>query len=114
MKIQTSFDFGETVSISEVKISINLEATIADAWALPDIREVLAENIEPLLRQFKATEGSIARAKERILLSGKLAKEVGAPYQYDTENHLIVDMNNRAKQYSVRDYLEGKVPDLPK
>lgn len=113
-----SFDFGDPLkSLGDVGISVNLDTTLGEMWQLPEVREVIAESIEPILRHLNLSEKGIEREKERILLSGRLFKEVSFPYRYDTRNHRIIsdrDDETNKKYYPVSDYLEGRLPGLPK
>lgn len=111
MKITTSFDVGDMVPVNDIKISITLETTPAEAWAIPDIRETIADNLDALLKNLQMNERGRVRERERILLSGKLTQELRYPYNYVCRNHYIQDMKNK-KDYSVKDYLEGRLPGL--
>ena len=77
---------------------------------LPDIRNVIANSIEPTLGHLGMSKRSIEWQKERIMLSGKLMESVKYPYRYDPDNHEIIDCRNGSK-YPVIDFLEGRLPD---
>ncbi|MCM1140963.1 MAG: hypothetical protein NC453_20535 [Muribaculum sp.] len=113
MNISTNFDFGdnELCAPSQIKITIKLDVTLGDVWEIPDIREVLAHAIVPVLENFKMSNRSITHYQEIIRLSGKLFSQVDYPYQYDVRNHNIIDQRDRSKKYPISDWLEGKLPD---
>ncbi len=110
MKIETTFDFGDIHSYNNIKISLRVELPITQIACLPDIREIIAESLEPHLRYLNLREEEITEKKEHILLSGFLSREVQYPYRYDDHNHSIVDYYDNKKWYSVRDYMDGKIP----
>ena len=79
-------------------------------WQLPNIREVIADGITPILKHLNMSERSRAEWKERIMLSGKLATDVKLPFRYLTSDHQIFDERDK-KLYPVSDWLEGRLPD---
>lgn len=113
MKISTSFDTGDEdlCSSCDIKIVLGIEIRLKDIWQLPNVRDVIAESIAPVLRHLRMSERSIKLNQEIIRLSGDLVAQVQYPYRYDVEEHCIVDRRDKSKRYPVSDWLEGKLPD---
>lgn len=110
MEISTSYDFGTPLkSPSEIEVKVEVSITLEDMWQLPNMREVIANGIQPILKQLNMPEQTIAEWIERIKLSGNLATTVKTPFRYLESEHMIVDVRNK-KHYPVSDWLEGKLP----
>lgn len=114
MKISTSFDFGnkDLVAPDDITIKVEIETRLGDIYQLPNVRDVIADSITPLLRHLKMSGERIKEEQEMIRLSGNLFENVSYPYIYSVEEHKIVDQRDRTKKYPISDWLEGKLPDL--
>lgn len=114
MKVTVSYDFGEKdlVCPSDIKITANVETSLGNSYFIPEIRAVIAGGLAPLLRQLQMPERSIDREIEALLMSGILSNILKYPYFYDNRNKCIKSHENKDVQFSIRDYLERKVPDL--
>lgn len=111
MKISTSFDLGDSVVPGQIKLYVKVESTLDESWSIPDIREILAQDIAPILRHMKMPEKNILRRMEQIRLSGILANAVKYPYRYDTLNHQVIDVDDPKHPIEVRDYLKALSED---
>lgn len=114
MKATVSYDFGseEFVSPSDIKITVNIEGRLGDSFIIPEIRSVIAGGLAPLLKQLKMSDRSIDREVEALMMSGILYRGLKYPYYYNLRNRDIRSLEDKNVKYSIRDYLEGKVPDL--
>lgn len=113
MKISTGFDVGENglCASCDIKISVNIEVCLGDIWQMPNVRDVIAQSIEPVLKHLRMSEQSIKRNQEVIRYSGVLLSQLEYPYQYDVDDCCIVNILDRTKKYPISDWLEGKLPD---
>lgn len=113
MKITTSFDFGnkDIVAPSDVTITVEVETRLGDIYQLPNVRDMIADSIVPLLKHLRMDGESIKNEQEIIRTSGYLFENVNYPYIYDVDRHKIVDQRDRAKKYPISDWLEGRLPD---
>lgn len=114
MKVSVTYDFGEKdlVSVSDIKISASVEATVGTSYFIPEIREVIAGGLAPILSHLNMPEKGIQAEIEALIMSGHLSHNLKWPYYYDDKNHVIRSREDSEEHYSIRDYLEGKVPDL--
>lgn len=114
MKVTVSYDFGEKdlVSSSDIKISVNVETRLGNSYFIPEIRAVIAGGLAPILRHLRMSEQSIDREIEVLMMSGHLFDNLKYPYYYNVCNRDIRSKEDKNASYSIRDYLEGKVPDL--
>lgn len=112
MKVTVSYDFGkdDLVSPSDIKITANIETTLGNSFFIPEIRAVIAGGLAPILRHLHITERSIDKEIDALMMSGFLFDNLEWPYYYDCENKDIRSRNDKEIRYSIRDYLEGKVP----
>lgn len=113
MDITTNFDLGagRAKPYREIVVTVGVRVRLKEIWSVPDIRQVIADSITPILRQMQMSERTLETEIERILLSGRLLNEVEYPYRYDPDRHEIVDEDGRC--YPVSDYLEGRLPGSP-
>lgn len=114
MKITVSYDFGEKdlVSPSDIKININVETALGHSYFIPEIRSVVAGGLAPILRHLRMSERSVDREIETLTMSGILFDCLKYPYYYDVDDRNIKSHEDKNAKYTIKDYLEGKVPDL--
>lgn len=113
MKIEISYDFGDgdLLPKDKVKMKASVEATVDEAFLVPDIRYILAQGIEPIYRHLQLSEREIERQKEKIRYGHILFQAASGKsrYRYKASEHIIVDTLTN-EEHSVSDYLEGKLP----
>lgn len=111
MKISVSFDFGDDLcSPFDIKVSANIETTLKDCALIPNVREVIAGGIEPILRYLHMNERRINEEVENILHSGEVYSGLDFPYYYDLANMSIRSHIDKDVRYSIKDFAEGKLP----
>lgn len=83
MEISTAYNFGTPLKLdSDIEVKVEITLTLDDMWQLPNIREIIANGIAPLLRHLNMPEHKIDEWHERIMLSGELAENVKPPFLY--------------------------------
>lgn len=114
MKITVSYDLGEDelVPSPDIKVTANIETTLGNSFFIPEIREVIAGGLRPILRHLRMSERIIDKEIDALMMSGHLFDNLKYPYYYDVRNKDIRRRDDKEIRYSIRDYLEGKVPDL--
>lgn len=113
MKITVSYDLGgNLVAPSDIKISANIETTVGNSPLVPDITEVMAGGLAPILQHLHMSEGWLEQTKNHIIYGGRLLKKLKYPFRYSIPDHAIINDLHKEVKYSVKDYLEGKVPGL--
>lgn len=114
MKVTISYDFGEKdlAFSSDIKISVNVETTLGNSYFIPEIRAVVAGGLAPLLKHLGMSDRIIEKEIEALMMSGTLFDNLKFPYFYDVSDRVIRSHIDKDVKYSIRDYLEGKVPDL--
>ena len=114
MKITVSYDLGEDelVPSPDIKVTANIETTLGNSFFIPEIREVIAGGLRPILRHLRMSERIIDKEIDALMTSGHLFDNLKYPYYYDVRNKDIRRRDDKEIRYSIRDYLEGKVPDL--
>lgn len=113
MKVSTSFDFGSTLcSAPEIKVTFCMESSLEELMLVPDMRQVIADDIVPFLKHLKMPDRSIQEEINRILHSGRLYERLPYPYYMSDGGYVIRSKEDKGLRFSIKDLLKGKVPDL--